>query len=353
MSSVKLGKYYSIARSYALKGMLLEFSIYEDLARSKNLEEFVDRLRTTVYGQALTEAPKPLNSENLEKIFERDLIDVEYSLIRYMSKAKFLETYFLRYAYKNLKLILKAKAQLTTYEEVYSKINLRAEEHLRIRDLIVKALAEKDLETAIKTLEGTPIYRDLEFALEVYGREKDLQVFETSLDRSFYENLLQSIKFVDRDEKKPLKSLIAYEIDGYLVTTALRSRFWNLTPAETRRFMIQSGIKLDSKKLERMIQATKIDEVLMVLEDTDYQRIIGMVDPSQILKTINIVDSWFREELIKRAKRTFLENIFSQAVVYSFIKLKEIEVRNLSALAFGIEYGLPPSEILANVKRVI
>ncbi|MCS7126350.1 MAG: V-type ATPase subunit [Aigarchaeota archaeon] len=353
MSSIKLGALYSIARSYALRGMLLEFSQYEDLARSKNLEEIIDRLRPTVYGETLTEIPKPLNSENLEKLFERNLIDIEYSLIRYIPKARFLETYFLRHVYKNLKIVLKSKTQTTVSEELYSKMNLRAEEHLKIRDLVVKVLAEKDLESSIKALEGTPMYKDLVFALELYNKEKDPLIFDTSLDRSFYEQILQALRKMKKDERPPLQRLIAYEIDSYIITTALRSRFWNLTPAETRRFMISSGIKLNSSKVENLVKATKVDEVLRELEDTDYQRIVKMLDPSQILKTIIDVENWFKEELIKEVGRTFLKNIFKQAVVYSFIKLKELEVRNLSAISFGVEYGLSSSEILENVRKVV
>jgi len=353
MSTTKLGSLYSIVRSYALKGMLLEHSIYEDLSNSRNLGEMVDKLRATIYGNVLVEPPKPLTSENLEKIFQTSLIDIEYSLVKYIPKAIFLETYFLRHIYRNLKIILKARALGTPYEEVSPKINLRAEEHLKIRDLVVKALVEKELENTVEALRGTPMYRDLSNTLEIYQKTKDPLIFETSLDRSFYEQLFNSLKKMKRDERKPLRSLLAYEIDGYIVTTALRSRLWNLTPAEARKFMLSSGVKIDGKEIERIVQATNIEEIFRELEDSYYKDLLKIVDLSQPLRTVTSIESWFKEESIKKAKKTFLQDIFKLAIVYSFIKLKEVEVRNLSAIAFGIEYGLTSSQILENIRRVI
>jgi V/A-type H+-transporting ATPase subunit C len=333
--------------------MLLDYSIYEDLSNSRNLGEMVDKLRPTIYGNVLGEPPKPLTSENLEKIFQTSLIDTEYSLIKYIPRAVFLETYFLRHIYRDLKIILKARALGTPYEEVSPKINLRAEEHLKMRDLVIKALVEKELESTVGTLRGTPMYRDLLNALEIYQKEKDPLVFETSLDRSFYEQLFYAIKKMRRDERKPLESLLAYEIDGYILTAALRSRLWNLTPTEARRFMLSSGVRINGRMVERMVEATNTEEVLRELEETCYGSLLKIVDLSQPARTVTSIESWFKEESVRKAKKIFLQDIFKLAVIYSFIKLKEVEVRNLSAIAFGIEYGLTSSEILGNVKRII
>lgn len=353
MSAIKLSSVYSIARSYALRGMLLEYTTYEDLSNSRNLREVIDRLRTTIYGNLLAEPPTPLNAENLERTFQSNLIDVEYSLIEYVPKAEFLEAYFLRHLYRNIKTILKARASGISYEEISRKINLRAEEHLKVRDLVVKALAEKELESSVEALRGTPMYKDLQNALGVYLKEKDPLVFETSLDRSFYEQLLNSIKKMKRDERKPLLSLLAYEVDGYLITAALRSKIWNLTPAETRRFMLPSGVRVDGKKIEKIVQATSPEEIFEELRDTEYEDFLKVIDASNLLGAIISIESWFKEEIIKKARKTFLQDIFKLAVIYSFIKLKEVEVRNLSAIAFGIEYGLTPSQILENIEKVI
>jgi V/A-type H+-transporting ATPase subunit C len=353
MSTTKLGSLYSIVRTYALKGMLLEYPIYEDLSNSRNLGEMVDKLRPTIYGNVFGEPPKPLTSENLEKIFLTSLIDTEYSLIKYIPRAVFLEKYFLRHIFRNLKIILKARALGTPYEEVSPKINLRAEEHLKMRDLVVKALVEKELEATVETLRNTLMYRDLLNALEIYQKEKDPLIFETSLDRSFYEQLFYAIKKMRRDERKPLESLLAYEIDGYILTAALRSKLWNLTPAEARKFMLSSGVRINGRMIERMVQAANIEEVLRELEDTYYEDLLKIIDLSQPLRTVISIESWFKEESIKKAKKTFLQDIFKLAIIYSFIKLKEVEVKNLSAIAFGIEYGLTSSEILENVKRII
>ncbi len=102
-----------------------------------------------------------------------------------------------------------------------------------------------------------------------------------------------------------------------------------------------------------MIQAANIEEILSELKDTVYEDVLRNIDTSSMLSTITSIESWFKEEVIKKARKTFLQEIFKLAVIYSFIKLKEVEVRNLSGIAFGVEYGLTSSQILENVRRTI
>ncbi|MCF8885481.1 MAG: V-type ATPase subunit [Nitrososphaerota archaeon] len=352
IQKIKLGKLYPIVKSYALKGMLLEYSTYEELAKSRTLEEFLEKLRPTIYGQYITEIPKPLTSRNLEKIFENSLIDIEFSLIRYLPRPVFFETYFKRHIYKNMKTVLKAKALGIGYEEIYHGLNLRSAELLGVRDVLVKMVAEKDLEKAVETLKKTPFYKDISQALELYNKEKDPLVFEVFLDRYFYENILSELKKINRDERKSLSEIVTYELDCYLITASLRAKMWGLTSAEMRKFMLPQGINLSKKDVEKLIQAMKIEEVLGEISKTVYEDVLRNIDTSKPVLLVDSVEKWFRERLLKTVRKTFLESIFKQAVILSFIKLKEFEVKNLSAISFGIEYNIPVSEIMENVAKI-
>lgn len=351
--AIRVGNLYSIVRSYALKGMLLDQAFYEDLAGSRSLEELVDKLRPTPYGPAVAELHHPLTSGALERAFTSNLIDVEYSLLRAIPKPGALEAYFRRHIYRNVKTVLKAKAAERPHEEVSATLNLRAEEHLGIRDLVVKALAEKGVAEAAAALKGTPMEEEALNAVEFYEREKDLLVFDTSLDRAFYRQLLHSLRKMKRDERKALEPLIAPEVDGYLVIASLRSRLWRLTPAETRRFLLNEGVKLRKKDVEAMAQASTIQEVLAALKETEYEEVLRGLETEPPLRAVIDVEKWFRERVLREARKAFLRSVFRLAVVYAFFRLREEEVKNLSAIAFGIERGLPPSEILEEVSRVV
>ena len=55
-------------------------------------------------------------------------------------------------------MILKGKALGKSYEELLPKINLRAEELVGRRDLVVKALVAQDLDEAVSVLSGSEFF---------------------------------------------------------------------------------------------------------------------------------------------------------------------------------------------------
>ncbi|MEM1776357.1 MAG: V-type ATPase subunit, partial [Nitrososphaerota archaeon] len=183
-------------------------------------------------------------------------------------------------------------------------------------------------------------------------KEKDPLVFEVFLDRYFYENILSELKKINRDERKSLSEIVTYELDCYLITASLRAKMCGLTSAEMRKFMLPQGINLSKKDVEKLIQAMKIEEVLGEISKTVYEDVLRNIDTSKPVLLVDSVEKWFRERLLKTVRKTFLESIFKQAVILSFIKLKEFEVKNLSAISFGIEYNIPVSEIMENVAKI-
>ena len=71
-----------------------------------------------------------------------------------------LSAYFLKHVTWNLKIVLKGKALGKSYDELLPKINLRAEELLGRRDIVVKALVSKTLDEAIGALAGSDFAED-------------------------------------------------------------------------------------------------------------------------------------------------------------------------------------------------
>ena len=74
--------------------------------------------------------------------------------------AGILNAYFIKYITWNLKIVLKGKALGKSYEELLPKVNLRAEELVARRDILVKALVAKNLEEAIAAISGSEFGED-------------------------------------------------------------------------------------------------------------------------------------------------------------------------------------------------
>lgn len=349
----KPGKLYSIVRSYGLRGLLIPKRLYPDLVSSRSLEELVEKLRPTLYSECLKQLPKPITSLSLEKALKSCAIEDEYKLLRALPKPGALEEYFSRHLYRNLKHVLKGKALGMGAEEVAAALCLRAEELLRIRDLVVKALAEESLEEAVEALRDTPLHREAEAAAELYAREEDPLAIDVALDAAFYKRLMRGLEKTPRADRRSLRRLIAPEIDGYLVSAVLRSMGWELTPAEARRFLLEEGVELSKNHVERMLQAESPKEVLKVLEPTGYARALTGLSAESPMGLAAEVEERFREVQVERSRKAFMRDVFKLSVIYAVVRLREEEVRNLTAIAFGIENSLSPNVIMDSLSEVV
>ncbi len=346
----KVGNLFSIVRAYGLRGLLIPQRLYEDLIASKSLDEFAEKLGPTLYGRCLKELQRPIRLEAVEKAFKTCAVEDEYRLLREVPKPGALEAYFTRHLYRNLKTILKRRAQ--GEESIPAALCLRAEELLHIRDIVVKAMAEKTLREAAEALKHTPLSPEVLHAVELYEREGDLLVFDVVLDGAFYRRLLRSFKKTPRGERQSLKRAMAPEIDGYLVLAILRSMAWGLTSAETRKFLIEEGVEIGRKTLQQMLKAEKPAEALKPLISTTYWKKLEKVSAESFLELAINVERIFKEIELERVRQAFLRDIFKLSVVYSIIRLRDEEVRNLSAIAFGIAHKVKPQEISQSLSKI-
>lgn len=345
-----VGNLFSIVRAYGLRGLLISQRLYEDLIASKDLDELAEKLRPTLYGRCLKELQRPVRLEALEKALKTCAVEDEYRLIHEIPKPGALEAYFTRHLYRNLKIVLKRKA--LGEEAVPTSICLRAEELLHLRDIVVKAMAEKTLRDAAEALKHTPLSSEVLHAVELYEQEEDILVFDTVLDGAFYRRLLGSFKKTPRGERGSLRRVMAPEIDGYLVLAILRSMAWGLTPAETRKFLVEEGVEINKKALQQMLKAEKPKEVLKPLMPTTYWKKLEKISAESFLEMAISAEKIFKEIELERVRQAFLRDIFKLSVVYSIIKLREEEVRNLSAIAFGISHKIQPQEIFQSLSKI-
>ncbi len=348
----KAGKLYSVSRAYALKGFLLPHRIYEELASSKTIPEIVEKLRPTRYGGCIREE-REIDSLKFEKIVRSCMIDDEYRLIREIDRPGALEQYFRRHLYRNLKHVLKGKALGREQDEIMRSMTLKAEEHLRVRDVVVRALAEATLESAVETLANTPIGRVAEESVRLYEREEDLLVFDIVLDGAFYRELLQGLDNTPRMEREPLRKAMAAEIDGYLILAITRSKSWELTAAETRRLTLEEGVEVPRSIVSQMLEAETPQSLLEPLRNTPYRKLIAAAPTQSFHELALHLEERFRSHVIEVSRKAFLQDIFKLSVIYGLIRLREEEIYNLTAIAFGVEQGLPPHRILESIRRIL
>ena len=334
---------YGTVKSFTLKGVLLTRDDYRTLAESRDMDEFITRLKNTRYLDAVSDLQKPYTAEKVEQALKTDLINYHAMMNRIARGSEALQAYFTRYMVWNLKLLLKSKALGKSEEEIRSKLNLRAEEIIGRRDVIIRALIAKDLDEAIASLAQTEFANDAQEAVRVYREKQDIQAFDTYLDHAFYSKLYSSLS----NAEKEVRDLISIELDSYNMLSILRAKFWNLNEQQIQALIVGRSAALSRDTMQKLISAYNVQEALAALSNTSYRDVIPQQYTDDI-SAIRALEQALEQVIIKQYLATYLKP-FREANILAAIKLRSIEVKNLSAIATGVEQKIAVDEIMKKV----
>jgi len=335
-------KIFGTVLSHGLRGRMLTRSELQTLAESRDIEELVTRLKNTVYLDALAKLTSPYSAEKVEGALREYLVNQHAKMVNISGGSGILNAYFVKYIIMNLKMVLKGKALGKTYEELLPKINLRAEELVGRRDLVVKALVAKDLEEAVGSLAGSEFGEDAAKAAAAYKEKGDVRLFDTFLDHAFHHALHRAL--VTEANAPDVKKLVATDIDSYNVLAVLRGKFWGLSRQDITDLIVTTTPKVTREILMKMINTEKLAEAIGELNDTVYRDIV----PQNIVNDIDAImqlEAGFESVALKRVASSF-RAVFTVAIMLSAIKLMMIEVRNLAAIAAGVEQKVPAETIM-------
>jgi len=335
------------ARSFALKGALLTNASLETLAESSSLEEFVNRLKGAPYAEAVSKLQPPYSARKLELALRERLADVHYSLMKTARDPDLLEVYYLRNIAWNLKIALKAKALERGYEETMTYIDLHSEELAGRRDLIARVLSSKDLQEATALLEGTEFGKDVAKAAAAFATNREPRVFDLYVDHALFSRIAETFaakkKSYSTGEIATVRDLVAIDVDSYNVLALLRSKLWRVQSSESKGLLILPPFNVSLPRLQRIVNA----ESLEALEGT-YS--ISWPSGGGDDVVVGALEEGFVQLSRKTARRAFLWQGFTLSTVLALVKLLEFEVQNLAAIAFGVEAGVPPKQILSSLR---
>ena len=325
-------KIFGSVKSFTAKGNILSRDTLQMLAESRDMDEFVTRIKNTIYLNTVSKLQKPYTSESVENVLKEDLVNFHAGMAKITGGSDVIHAYFMRYIIWNLKIILKGKATNKIYEEILRHINLRAEELLGRRDIVVKALVAKDLEEASSTLADSEFAEVAQKATKIFKEKGDVQIFDTLLDYVFYRQLAKGL--ATSGKETGVKAIVIPEIDRYNVLSVLRSKFWGLNEQQIREIVVEATSTVTEDIIQKMINAGTVSDAISELRNTVYKDILPHFTNN--IETIALLERSFDRLLLRRYLRTF-RMMFSYSTMISAVKLKEIEVRNLAAITSAIE----------------
>ena len=341
------GKIFGTVLSHGMKGRMLTRNELQTLAEARDTEELVTRMKNTVYLDVLSKLTKPYTAEKIEGALRENLVNNHVKMVSIAGGSGVLNAYFVKYITWNLKLILKGKALGKSYEELVPKINLRAEELVGRRDTVVKALVAKNLEEAVAALAGSEFGEDAAKAAAAYKDKGDLRLFDTYIDHVFYRDLGRALTIESQSHE--VKNIVAVDIDSYNILAVLRGKYWNLSQNDIDDLIVATTSKVPKDTLQKMINIEKVSEAIMELGNTVYKDII----PQSATNDINAImqlEASFESLQLKRVISSF-RTMFSVGIMVAALKLMMIEVRNLAAIASGVEQKVPAESIMTNLVK--
>lgn len=340
-------KIFGTVLSHGFKGRMLTKSELQTLAEARDMEELVTRMKNTVYLDAFAKLTKPYTAEKIEGALKEYLVNAHAKMVNITGGSGILNAYFIKYITWDLKIVLKGKALGKSYEELLPKVNLRAEELVGRRDIIVKALVAKNLEEAVAAISASEFGEDAAKAAAVYKEKGDLRIFDTYLDHVFYHDLGRAM--TAESQSPDVKKVASTDIDSYNVLAVLRGKFWGLNTGDINDLIVSTTPKVTRDTLQKMINIEKISEAIGELSSTVYNGIIPQAAANDI-DAIMQLESSFEAIGLKRVIGSF-RTMFSVGIMLGALKLMMIEVRNLSAIASGIEQKVPTETIASRLIR--
>ena len=335
MSSGGSQKVFAAVKSYSKRGQLLVKSDFQTLAESRDLDELITRIKNTKYAEAISQVSKPYTSEKIESALRSNLADTHFSITKSSGGSKVLEAYYLKFIVWNLKLILKGKVLGKTQEEIEPSLNLHAEELIKQRDIVLKALIAKDLEETVASLSSTVFGEDVAKAVTLYNQKENIQIFDTYFDKILVHQINKGLKLSrENDLAKPVGMII----DFYNLLSILRGKFWGLDEQQIQELLVSHTSNAPKDLMARMIAAASVKDAIGELSNTNYKDLIPQAETD--IDSISEFERAFEMAIYRRAKNTFTR-MFSPATSFGVTLLTAYEVRNLSSIAFAVEQKIP------------
>lgn len=327
---------YASVKTYSKKGKLLKKADFQTLAESRDLDELITRIKNTIYGDAVSEVQKPYTSQKIENALREHLADVHYSIAKTSGDKSIFNAYYMKFIISNLKSILKGKVLGKSQEEIEVHINLHAEELIKKRDIVIKALVAKDLEETVANLSSGPFGEEIAKAATLYNDKKNIQIFDLYFDKILYQHLGRAMK---NSREPEVARLIGRDIDFYNLLSVIRGKFWGLEEDQIQDLIVSVSASASRELLGRMISAVSIRDAFNELTSTKYKDLVP--ESENELDMIAEFERAFELEIYQSALRSF-SKMFSFATIIGITKLTAYEVRNLAAVAYAVEQKISP-----------
>jgi V/A-type H+-transporting ATPase subunit C len=320
---------YSNTRIRVMRSKLLSERELEALTRAKSLDDFVASLKQTHYGDVLSGVEKA-DAHEVEKHLRMDLLRAVRKLFALCPERcyPFIEAAAKKYEFNLIKFILNSQAGNVPQEKIDARLPIGRTE----------ALLDGETEEFLSKL-GTLPPEELASSLKAmypglgdFLHENDKLSILLALDQYYFAGLRSAVGKLKGPDKKTAAMLVSLEADAVNVLIIMRAVSRGL---DAKKFIIPGkGYYL---KVPEEYVADDASGVMKKLSSTPYKTVLE--EPfSDYVKTKSFfsMEMAMKTFLIKQSRAVMLKYPFRLDYVLGYLKLKEMEVEDLSAICFAI-----------------
>jgi V/A-type H+/Na+-transporting ATPase subunit C len=342
---------YANARVRVRRGKLLPRDTYQKLLKL-DIPEITRFIEGTEYGREITElATKFGGIDLLENALnvneERNYAEVKDFVSGEVGQL--VTRYLERYEFWNLKTLLRARHFGASPSELTRELLMETREDFDFYNQLINTEGA-GLKPVIDVLathpRGAAVAKILREVEQKGGDEADqLQAYEEALDRAYYAHLLETIPG-NTTENQLFLQFVRREIDVRNLSLLLRLKSRGESPEDLADMLLPGGHELKTADLRRLVEAPNLDELIERLKEFKiHDKIKDELAQAQQTKSLTPVMLALTRTLADYAQEFGHLNPLSVLPIINYLMRKNLEVRNLRAIARGKQSGLSEAEI--------
>ncbi|MDQ2087258.1 V-type ATPase subunit [Herbivorax sp. ANBcel31] len=334
-------KYAStITKTRSLYGKLLSKDDYNEIIEKKDVHDVAAYLKNnTYYGNILVDVNENIvHRGELEKILKTSVQNDYAKLLKFLrGKAKkFLETIFLRYEIEDLKIILRILSTDQPNELEFESLVFLTRYSELDRDKLV--LSESVTEF-IENLKGTEYYNVLAPFATIKERQKLFDI-EMALDIHFFKMVLDAKdRLLSGSDRKIVNDIYGIEIDILNIFWIYRCiKFFDMPKEVILNHVIPHWHNLNRRQLIDLSSCKNMEEFKGIISNTKYRKILKSEEEPMWEKNYMFF-------LYKLYKKQLYNGDNNFGTVMAYLRLKEMDIKNIITIIEGIRYSLPKEEV--------
>ena len=334
---------YVYARIRARMGDILSEGRLRALIDAENKDDLLALLIDSPYKGKLTRLTSK-DLKNIESALKEELID-QYLMVIRSTKGEIRDIFveiLRKFEVKNLKTIIRAKTVATVSGE--SPLFFPVESFFGRK--LSNLMEAESIEGVVKLLED-PYKEALEDVFPEYEKSKKVLILENALNNEIFGAIWERTEGLRAEDREIVRRIIGTEFDMANIMTLLRCKSERIEEKEIRSFLspYAYAFDFDSAKAKAAMSAETVDSAIRSLPSPykeELEKAIPSYQEGRQLLTFEYALTKFLLKTIKNTLKTYPINI---GTIIGFLYLKEMEIKNLSAIAVYKENEIPAEEI--------